>query len=1344
MTLPTVRINKSQFAKLAKPTVQPVPTISKPSPGKIAIIPEASKISTIQNVASALIQDEFVFTSQPTISKPAPGKIAIVPNALNIAQTANIAQATQSQSTDQAKTDSKTPSKQQQQQQSALQSEAKYPPPKDAFKDPKIEEAIAIAIDPTKDPQSPEYKSSITFYRPEIISLTKFNPLYDEQKNQTENGVLFEALIESLRKIDVDARNFLNSSQESKNAVFKSNEELKIQLESLNSSFKQLASFIKFFTSLQNRIDVNNAFFKLKPQEFLSANFLDSNLTTYSSLSRYVSQIDKSLTLNEVLNRCLYYDGKDLDKKDNYFDHTATKCWVVSLAEMKTMINSHSRRNMKDKLSNPGAAQGYGSYPFLKVGDRITSQNLLDVGSGISINAVGAATGGGQLRFETLQNYFSRFIDDASAISTILYVTLKEARQRICSTFKDEDTSLTTRNQRLNSLIIDSYKNQNVFSRLNSFTGASLYDVGVFGDINSRQTPVFVLQPSSDVQNNITGKTYFFKGFGSEDFFTQFLTAEGTSDIQKINDYLLTLNSVKSSFFDFISNSGVLPIDDSKISPAFSTDVTNFFEDICSKLLDSSGEFLVTKPYIKSPGKYVAAGNHDLDALMFFGLASGASDNLKQAMSTRDVKLKQVAMTAETYQLDNTQRTPEQNIALMKNALYSYVLQRINEAEGSDIEYTCREIYGILTNIADVRGVGLRTNDDFFGVGNFRTDLDDGVANPFGTSAALSDAQLAVILDPGKESVVIAHDPDGSFSSTDEQKSVAGPTTTGNPEPRYQAHEDEAVKFGMFSIQSVGTEDPTSSALPYAIDDIRVTLAESSLVDTIIEIMRPIVSSNEISNFSLIIFDFICRLIGRLAPFKGIEVYIDDVENRDEPADTSGGAFVPDNEIKSALVFFIRFYALGEYNTKTVPLLFKSKIQDNLTEETNNLIRLAFSSYNIVNNLSTLFNDAKSKLLSFKTDVAEFITTYLNSDPRKYALLFNDQQLSLLMSSFQDVYDSYNTFANSSVEQSQVDQIFNSYISGMCYSPKVVSILKSFFKGQEYSSIKGYNKQIMTVGIPQGLLRELNNKFKTKAESLGKLSQQKSNDIFKILIYKIDLLNDEIVYSPKEFLFEVSRFPVKTYSKISDVSNMEISSDFETSLYKLFSTRDYSIYSVKDGAELFIESKPILNIAEAFKSADYSQFLSDVEKFSILKNHIVSFVLENYLQIISGMQFNESPFILAGNYEINALYSNLYEQSQIPQENIAKNLAVPNPNPFLRSLIHPKKFDRVFNIIFDPEFIVDESKSYKPKIEKMVNTQKLRKVEPYVGKPYYIDTDKSFIDPAFNSYFVNIETLSLD
>jgi hypothetical protein len=722
---------------------------------------------------------------------------------------------------------------------------------------------------------------------------------------------------------------------------------------------------------------------------------------------------------------------------------------------------------------------------------------------------------------------------------------------------------------------------------------------------------------------------------------------------------LLSIEAVKSLFFNFISSSGVLPIDDSKINPAFSTDVVTFFEDICSNFLNASGEFITTKPYTKAhhAGKYVSGTNdglYDLDALTFFGLASGA-DNLIGTMQSSNIEYKAKLVGENKFQLDSTSRTPAQNVALLKNALYSYILQRIEE---EDVYYTCREIYGVLSNIA----VDNQTTPEQFG-------------------------------ESGKSQVT----------------------------------DDEVVKYAIFNIKPSDGTEASRDVPPIAAEEIKITLQNSKLVNAIIEIMRPIVSSNEARDFSLVIFDFICRLIGHLAPFTRILVYL--------------GA--------ARLVFFTGFHAKSQSNNISANL-FKSSVTNNLITETNSLITLAFSTYNITNNLSVLFNDAKNKLLSFK-NIASYITEYLDSDPRKFALLFNDQQLSLLMSSFQDVYDSYNTFANSNNTQSQVDQVFNSYLSGMHYSPKIVSILRSFFKDPEYASIKGYNKQIMTVGIPQGLLKELHNKFKTKAD----FENLKSCDIFKILIYKIDLLNDEIVYLPKEFLFEASRFPVKTYSKISDISNVEISSHFETSLFKLFPTRDYSIYSAKDGDKTFIESKPNSDVKEAFISANYPEFLTR-HMSSILKNHI-SFILENYLQIISGMQFNESPFILANNDEINTLYSNLYEQSQIPQKSIAKNLefeiatnsefqkkialnlAFRNPNPFIKSLVHPKKFDRVFNIIFDPEFIVDESKSDKSKIEKMVNSQKLKKVNAY-----YIDTDKSFIDPAFNSYFVNIETLSID
>ncbi len=196
-------------------------------------------------------------------------------------------------------------------------------------------------------------------------------------------------------------------------------------------------------------------------------------------------------------------------------------------------------------------------------------------------------------------------------------------------------------------------------------------------------------------------------------------------------------------------------------------------------------------------------------------------------------------------------------------------------------------------------------------------------------------------------------------------------------------------------------------------------------------------------------------------------------------------------------------------------------------------------------------------------------------------------------------------------------------------------------------------------------------------------------------------------------------------------------------MYKIFSTRIFEIYGEKSN-NLFYEAKPKSSINEVFSSADYSKFLKKEEMYSILRNHITSFMLENYLQIISGMKFNESSFILSEVADIELIYTDLVGSPVGKKE---KNISVQNkllapPSASLKKLLHPKVFDRVFNIIFDPDsFIVDENKTYVSTIKKMEQKGILKKVN-YQGKSYYMDNDRSFKDPALNSYFVNIETFN--
>jgi len=1217
-------------------------------------------------------------------------------------------------------------------------------------------------LEPEKpDYNSEEYKSSITLYRPEIIALTKFNPLYDDNLIKTEYGNLFEALIETLRKVDVDERNKVNESPSQQDAILKNNQKLKEELNALNSKIKELAFFIQTFVTLQNSIDLSK--FNFSPQEFLSFEFQNSQaFSTYDSLKNYVSKMEKSLNLNKSLHYSLSYKNKNQDKKGDYFGSPPTRSWVVALEEMKQMIHSHSRKKMNLKMDDDGP--GYSGFGFLGLpdiisNDRITAQKIIDLGNEVIGETEDILDGSN--RFYTLQEYISRFNKQVDGVSTVLYVMLKEIRQRACLKALNQDISLQSRNQKINSLILNSYStNGLVYKRQDPFTSVKLYDIGYFGELGNRNNTIFALEKQK-LPGVTNGNDYFFKDFGTESFFTQILSQEGTTDKARIDDFTLTLGAVDKLFSEYLLNSGILPIDDAKIHDVkFSTNPVTFLEDICSKLLDAQGRFLFTKKLGESQNGngYVGAGNYDLDVLMLFGLASGNSIS-KSKMGSKDLILKTLSRNAGTYRLQTEHRTPEKNISILKNALYSYVLKRVSGQTETDeaIKFIAFRIYFVLTNIADVVGAGLITNDDYVGgAGAILVGALQGfLGGPLGMLAAAFGAAIqkadpasthfGVPLQEGEQqSVLISSDPNDGF--TDAERQIIGPTTTGNPEPRNAPASDEYIKWGMWSIQSQPdpASDPSSTAEPFAIQDIIVTLQSSKLIDEIVELMRPVVESDLGEDFSLAYFDIICNLIGGLAPIKDIRVYIDDYHMEDD-AGHAGGAFKTDNEIRSALVFFTHFYK-SESVAAEGAATYKQQISNNLIEETNSLISLSFSTLNVVSSFLNTFKEINNKIHTFKKDIAQYFAAYLNNDPKKFALMFNEQQLSLIINSFQDFFNSYNVFTEQNENDTPTDQLFSNRLDSLPYSTKIIQATRKFFKDKDYTLSKGYNKQILTVGIPQGLLKDLFNKSVAKSINTQEKDLSKVNDIFKILVYKVDLLNDDLVYLPQEFLFEMSRFVIKDYSKIDLITTARSSSDFEDSLFRFFSTRNFSIYGSKSNS-LFQEIKPKSKVNEVFSSAEYSKFLNKDEMSSILKNHITSFILENYLQILSGMKLNENSFILSEANEVESLYQDLVgakvgNKGEISFGEKLSNNLLASPSIQLKKLLHPKVFDRVFNIIFDPDsFIVDENKTYVSTIKKMEQKRIIKKVT-YQGKTYYVDNDRSFKDPALNSYFVNIETFN--
>ena len=1211
-------------------------------------------------------------------------------------------------------------------QESTSQSVPGAQPPPELFKPP-----VDILNDVTS--VSTTYQSR---FRPEIIALTQFNPLYDNDGNLTEQGELFEALIETFRKADVDARTFLNLSPEQQAIVVEQDKKLQEELALMDSKISELFDFIKKFSFFQGGFEVYKEF---SPQEFLSFRFANNQtFTNNESLNFYVSQLQKNLTLNKSLNFGLSYPNKPADQKEDFFGSPPTRSWIVALMEMKYMLFSHSRRNMKEKMDpQSGTALSNIIFPDIKSQGRITPKKLLDAGdptlteSNISEKFY--------IRFSNLQKFIDLFNDNVNGSSTLLYVALKEIRQRAClrSINEDADISIDPRNSQITSLLISSNLTNAVvyngtrpggqpFSGQNFFSPKSLFDIAYFGDFKARDKVVWMLEKNL-IPNGHDAKIsseYLFSGFGSEDFFSKIIQ-QREFDNSKLSDYVLFANGADGLFFNFLSNSGVLPVQDSKLNKllTFSTDPVKFIENACSKFIDSKGTFSLVE---NKKGNRSASGyteDDDLRLLTFFVLASG-NDTSKSRMASIDLNLKQMSANNSTYDLDLGFRSDVENISILKDALYSYVKRRASTGNVEVQDTVAYAIYRVLTNVSDVVGLGLRTNDDY------------------AFSSAADYYHFEYKKGGGEfQSVIKAKQISGDISGE-----TNGQTTSGNPVPIHDAASDEFINWTLLSIQTKPAhEDPKLGQPIECIQYIKRFLKDSPLMETIIEIMKPIVSSDLSEDFSLIFFNFLCTLLGHISPIKDIRLYIDDYEHEENNYDANN-AFSPDNEIRSAIIIFTKFYLNGR---KEDNLINKQKFINSVMQETNSLVSIALSMLNILSRSVQFYGQAQKDFSSFSKDTIDFFLSYLNNDPKRFELMFNEQQLSLIFNSFRDFHDSYKSFRAQEEDKSRTDQIFEKYLNGLSYSPKMVPVLREFFKDEDYRLRKGHNKKIMTVGIPQGLLKDLS---KQLIKESSNQNAAKSNDLFKILLYKINLLHDDIVYLPQEFLFETSRFTVQDYSKISDLNLLTNNiNDFENYLFKVFATRNYNIFNAKDiNSNLFLEVKPQLSSQESFPLTEYSSILpaglaSIGEHIrlsnSILKNHITSFILENYLNVMSGLKMDENSFVFIDqDKELEALYKDLIgsepkDKTSNPATN--SNLLLPK-SATLKKIISPKVFDRVFNIIFDPDsFKVDTNKTSYSVIQSKIN----KNIITQVGDSYYdVESYDENKDVSFNSFFVNIQT----
>lgn len=283
------------------------------------------------------------------------------------------------------------------------------------------------------------------------------------------------------------------------------------------------------------------------------------------------------------------------------------------------------------------------------------------------------------------------------------------------------------------------------------------------------------------------------------------------------------------------------------------------------------------------------------------------------------------------------------------------------------------------------------------------------------------------------------------------------------------------------------------------------------------------------------------------------------------------------------------------------------------------------------------------------------ISNYLNSETSKLRLhevagilgndqtllsqLLSEQQIMLLASQVANLLTAANTGPSAhQTDPWRRDANDNEELQILDESdvpPAMRNALLGYFGTEDFASEKGINKRILTVGVPQGFAANIKQQVDIRSQQRASFKNRR-NDIIQVVVYKVDMVNSDIVYKPVRYLFELSRFPIRVSTVpwlplppqpsvqdiINSVPTMNFSQNADTS------TSTSIVNGIEYASATVAGNDGIKNARQAFNDDAYS-FLSANQKTEILRNHVASQLLEAYIKLMTGLNVAEYTFDMA-------------------------------------------------------------------------------------------------------------------
>lgn len=362
------------------------------------------------------------------------------------------------------------------------------------------------------------------------------------------------------------------------------------------------------------------------------------------------------------------------------------------------------------------------------------------------------------------------------------------------------------------------------------------------------------------------------------------------------------------------------------------------------------------------------------------------------------------------------------------------------------------------------------------------------------------------------------------------------------------------------------------------------------------------------------------------------------------------------------------------------------------------------------------------------------------------------------------------------------------FIDGAVPTVDSMFALWSLLSEPRFQSDKAENLRVLTVGIPAGFSRKLQERVRIANVKDNVKVSSKQKDVIRVKVFKRSLEFPDLVFEPKSFLFELSRFvaPILTFDQLVSKDSPQIP-DFGTVLKK---ARTVNI-------EGNVNVLSLLGTAanSDLKGSEYD-FMSQAQKDEVVQNHVTSALLELYQRMMTGVNMNEQAFLIDPTTQLTtkslidpATLKTLIDNhvrtiakvsdfdsattnidalnlSSKVRDKLAHDMrhlsalafsrtTLTDPTAEVRRALTPKVFERTFQVPVDPDdFNIDYAKTTatehgREAMKRLITTGKVvQKTQPAKSGYSAVDTYYRLNDEnnrrgtvTLEQYFVTVETI---